>query len=89
MSLQTNCGQQSWTPGWTARSPLVLACGEHAMPVPLAETLGAHALAGAAGLAVPEGAASFAVLRGRGAHDGPDAPDAASGNVPALEFHWA
>lgn len=77
---------------WRDVLPLVLACGEHAMPVPLAETLGAHALAGAAGLAMPEGAASFAVLRGRGAHGGPDAagaPDAASGNVPAHDLPGA
>lgn len=52
---------------WRDVLPLVLACGEHALPVPLAETLGAQALAGAAGLAIPEGAASFALLCPRGA----------------------
>ncbi|NLD70196.1 MAG: acyl-CoA dehydrogenase [Limnobacter sp.] len=52
---------------WRDVLPLVQACGEHAMPVPLAETLGAQALAGAAGMAIPEGAASFALLRPQGA----------------------
>ena len=61
---------------WRDVLPLVLACGEHAMPVPLAETLGAHALARAAGVALPEGAATFALARSVDeAGDALDAPE--------------
>ena len=48
---------------WRDALPLVMAVGEYAMPVPLAESLAAHALAGAAGCALPAaGAAGFARL---------------------------
>lgn len=40
--------------GWREVLPLVLAVGEFAMPVPLAETLAAHALATACGRTLPE-----------------------------------
>jgi len=49
--------------GWRDVLPLVAAVGEFAMPAPLAESLGAHALAATAGRALPDGAASFAPLR--------------------------
>lgn len=39
---------------WRDALPLVIAVGEFAMPVPLAESLAAHALATAAGFALPE-----------------------------------
>lgn len=40
--------------GWCEALPLVLAVGEFAMPVPLTETLAAHALAAACGCALPK-----------------------------------
>jgi acyl-CoA dehydrogenase len=61
---------------WREVLPLVIACGEHALPVPLADSLGAHALASAAGCSLPPGGASFALL-GR-APDGLLAADAVS-----------
>ena len=48
---------------WRDALPLVLASGQYAMPVPLVESLGAHALAAAAGLQLPAGAAAFAPMR--------------------------
>ena len=52
--------------GWSDALALAEACGRHALPVPLAESLGAHALAALGGLAVPPGAATFAALEARG-----------------------
>lgn len=51
--------------GWREVLPLVLACGEHALPAPLADSLGAHALAAAAGCSLPQGSGSFALLQRR------------------------
>lgn len=52
---------------WRDALPLVLAVGEFAMPVPLAESLAAHALAGAAGCLLADGGADSAAGRGSGA----------------------
>src|SRR5690606_38527305 len=49
---------------WRDALPLVLAIGEFAMPVPLAESLAAHALAGAAGCLMPDGGADSATGSG-------------------------
>src|SRR5690606_40637101 len=46
--------------GWRDFRPLIEAVGAFAMPVPLAETLAAHALAARIGCVLPEGAASIA-----------------------------
>ncbi len=46
--------------GLSGALPIVLACGRHALPVPLAHTLAVRALLAAAGKAWPDGPATFA-----------------------------
>lgn len=46
--------------GMAEAATILFAAGHHAAPIPLAETMLAHWLAGAAGLTLPEGAATIA-----------------------------
>lgn len=62
--------------GWRDVAGLVALCGRYGAPVPLAETLAAHALARLAGCALPAGGASLGVAI---APDGAGGDDAAVG----------
>ncbi len=50
--------------GWRDVSPVLVAAGRHAAPVPLGEAIAAHALVAAAGSALPEGVPTLALFEG-------------------------
>jgi acyl-CoA dehydrogenase len=56
--------------GWRDVLPMLAAIGRHAAPVPLGEAVAAHALAASAGVALPDGIVTLALLEGELASDG-------------------